>query len=469
MLPCLKGDHFLQEGENPIEHDKKVRNLMMFPKIPVGGRLTHFLPEWEKITQEKWVLSVIKEGYKLEFLQKPPFQGIKSTQTNKKNADLLKAEINSLIEKNAIEIVPRLETQSGFYSTLFLVKKKSGKMRPVINLRPLNRYLRKQHFKMETMTKVLNLVKQGDWSFSLDLSDAYLHIPIFPKTSKISSVLCAGSSVSIQSSLFRSNKRTTGVYQDNISGGSLLKKTRHKNGNLFRRLVHSEPTEKNACPRSGGNDQSPCSTRFHYQCRKIRVNSNSRNNIHRGLVQTKTRLRVSNSRTFAESKNCNYKVNTRSDISTSLSQNSGVNCIMSRTHSKQQTIHETNTNACFTSLEPIENEFRFSNSLYTRSKMPSSMVVEHKKHHERQTINSEPNMGNSYDRCIKNRLGRPFEQQNNSGDLVKQIQEQPHKQSGVGSSVSNNQTFLSSSNAQTFDHTTQQLYNTSTNEGGQSQ
>lgn len=77
------------------------------------------------------------------------------------------------------------------------------------------------------------------------------------------------------------------------------------------------------------------------------------------------------------------------------------------------------------------------------------MVVEHKKHHERQTINSEPNMGNSYDRCIKNRLGRPFEQQNNSGDLVKQIQEQPHKQSGVGSSVSNNQTFLSSSNAQT--------------------
>jgi hypothetical protein len=80
MLPCLKGDHFLQEGENPIEHGEKVRNLMMFPKIPVGGRLTHFFPKWEKITKKKWVLSVIKEGYKLEFLQKPPFQGIKSTQ-----------------------------------------------------------------------------------------------------------------------------------------------------------------------------------------------------------------------------------------------------------------------------------------------------------------------------------------------------------------------------------------------------
>ena len=157
---------------------------MKFPEIPVGGRLTHFLPEWEKITQENWVLSIIKEGYKLEFIQKPPFQGIKSTLVNTKNLVLLKAEVNTLLEKNAIEIVSKSETQSGFYSTLFLVKKKNGKMRPVINLRPLNRYLRKQHFKMDTLSKVLNLVKQNDWAFSLDLSDAYLHIPIFLKHRK---------------------------------------------------------------------------------------------------------------------------------------------------------------------------------------------------------------------------------------------------------------------------------------------
>ena len=53
-------------------------------------------------------------------------------------------------------------------------------MRPVINLKPINRYLRKHHFKMDTMQKVLNLVKSGDWAITLDLKDAYFHVPICP-------------------------------------------------------------------------------------------------------------------------------------------------------------------------------------------------------------------------------------------------------------------------------------------------
>lgn len=57
-------------------------------------------------------------------------------------------------------------------------------MRPVINLRPLNRYFKKQHFKMDTFSKVLNIVRQGDWAISLDLKDAYLHIPLFQKHRK---------------------------------------------------------------------------------------------------------------------------------------------------------------------------------------------------------------------------------------------------------------------------------------------
>lgn len=33
----------------------------------------------------------------------------------------------------------------------------------------------------DTITKVLNLVKQGDWAISLDLKDAYFHVQIFKK------------------------------------------------------------------------------------------------------------------------------------------------------------------------------------------------------------------------------------------------------------------------------------------------
>ena len=56
--------------------------------------------------------------------------------------------------------------KAGFYSTLFLVAKKLGKMRSVINLRPLNKYLRKLHFQMDTLYKVLDLVQTGDWGLT---------------------------------------------------------------------------------------------------------------------------------------------------------------------------------------------------------------------------------------------------------------------------------------------------------------
>lgn len=154
------------------------------PEIAVGGRLSHFLPKWKEITTDFWVLDVIENGYKLEFVKKPPFLGIKETRVPSHQKDLIGKEIEALLEKNAIEIVPEHQIQSGFYSTLFLVPKKNGEMRPVINLRPLNSYLEKKHFKMDTITKVINLVKKGDWSISLDLKDAYFHIKVFKKHRK---------------------------------------------------------------------------------------------------------------------------------------------------------------------------------------------------------------------------------------------------------------------------------------------
>ena len=120
----------------------------------------------------------------MEFIKKPIFQGIKQTHVSIENEHIMQEEIDSLMQKNAIEIVPKTNWTTGFYSTLFLVKKKTGDLRPVINLKPLNRYLRKQHFKMDTLTKVLNLVQKNDWAISFDLKDAYFHIGIFKKHRK---------------------------------------------------------------------------------------------------------------------------------------------------------------------------------------------------------------------------------------------------------------------------------------------
>lgn len=151
------------------------------PSIRVGGRLAHFLHQWEKITTDAWVLSVIRGGLDLVFLQLPPLSTSPipmSRTSDKEKCRLLSEEVLTLLQKGVIEeLSPHLLTP-GFYSRLFLVPKKTGGMRPVIDLSILNTYLLVPHFKMETNRSIRASVLPGMWTTSLDLSDAYFHIPI---------------------------------------------------------------------------------------------------------------------------------------------------------------------------------------------------------------------------------------------------------------------------------------------------
>ena len=73
-----------------------------------------------------------------------------------------------------------LESNSGpgFYSRLFLVPKKTGDMRPVIDLSDLNKFVECPTFKMDTAELVRMDLQPGMWVTSIDLKDAYFHIPI---------------------------------------------------------------------------------------------------------------------------------------------------------------------------------------------------------------------------------------------------------------------------------------------------
>ena len=92
----------------------------------------------------------------------------------------MEQEIQSLLEKRAVEVVQ--DMLPSYWSTIFLIQKKGpvGGWRPVHNLKCLNKYLEVPHFKMETNKSILTAIQVGDWAVSLDLRDAYLHIPIHP-------------------------------------------------------------------------------------------------------------------------------------------------------------------------------------------------------------------------------------------------------------------------------------------------
>ena len=95
--------------------------------------------------------------------------------------EIIDKEIVDMLAKGAIRRVKTLSP--GYHSNIFVVPKKDGGFRPIINLKPLNRtFISAPHFRMDTVKDVAILLRPGDWAVSIDLKDAYFHVPIHRKS-----------------------------------------------------------------------------------------------------------------------------------------------------------------------------------------------------------------------------------------------------------------------------------------------
>jgi hypothetical protein len=154
-------------------------------KVVVGGRLANFPEAWEDVPTSPYIRSIVNSGLRITFLELPPrFSGVKGTPMGGNNRQVILDEVQSLLEKGAIEPVPPNHVRSGFYSTIFVVPKKSGGLRPIINLKPLNRFLRVPSFKMESLQNVIRSIKPLEWLATIDLKDAYFHVAIHQASRK---------------------------------------------------------------------------------------------------------------------------------------------------------------------------------------------------------------------------------------------------------------------------------------------
>ena len=143
--------------------------------------MAHFAQNWAEITDDNWVLSLIRKGYRIPFKEQPILSP-DPTFFQQPLSPQLEEEVASLLWKGAVEeIIPECP---GYYSRIFLVPKKNGKLRLIIDLSVLNHFVYTETFKMETQRKVRNADQLNDWAFSLDLTDAYLHIPIHHRSRK---------------------------------------------------------------------------------------------------------------------------------------------------------------------------------------------------------------------------------------------------------------------------------------------
>ncbi len=97
---------------------------------------------------------------------------------------VLEQEVISLLRKEAIEVVPPLDRESWFYSRYFIVPKKDGGLRPILDLRLLNHSVMRLKFKMLTVKQVVSQIKSEDWFVTIDLKEAYFHVSILPSHRK---------------------------------------------------------------------------------------------------------------------------------------------------------------------------------------------------------------------------------------------------------------------------------------------
>jgi len=153
---------------------------LLDPGLPVGGRLKYFADQWTMIQADHWVIDVVTNGYALEFTDVPPRSEVVRVTPLPRDADLRKLlldEVQALIQKNAVQLIhPPYEI--GFWATFFLAPKKTGDWRPILNLKPLNAFIHPKRFRMQCLSVVLKGDIKGKWATSLDLKDAYLHVPI---------------------------------------------------------------------------------------------------------------------------------------------------------------------------------------------------------------------------------------------------------------------------------------------------
>ncbi len=132
----------------------------------------------------------------------------KPTCVSPEQALVLEQEISSLLRKEAIKVVPPLDRESGFYSRYFVVPKKDGGLRPILDLRLLNHSVRRLKFRMLTVKQVVSQIR-SERLVRHDRSKRRLFPHIHPSQSQeVPEVRFQGQSLPISGSSLRPNTLT---------------------------------------------------------------------------------------------------------------------------------------------------------------------------------------------------------------------------------------------------------------------
>ena len=157
----------------------------VFPLIThIGGRISHFVKNWECITSDPVILNMVK-GHRINFNVRPENRKGRGARKSKASKNETEAVAKLLVNK----VIEHAECE-GFVSNLFVVPKASGGLRPILNISKLNKFVTYVHFKLNQIKQALLMVRPHDSFITGDIEKAYDSASIHPEDRKFLQFYC---------------------------------------------------------------------------------------------------------------------------------------------------------------------------------------------------------------------------------------------------------------------------------------
>jgi hypothetical protein len=142
----------------------------------VKGRLRDHYRFWEvTLKAPAFILDVIKNGYKIPFLEVPKSYFMKNNKSALKHSKFVSEAVAKLVSSGSVlkvSFVPYI------VSPLSVAENSQGKKRLILDLSVLNKYVWKEHFKFEDWKVAYEYLYKDGFMFKFDITSAYHHIDI---------------------------------------------------------------------------------------------------------------------------------------------------------------------------------------------------------------------------------------------------------------------------------------------------
>ena len=148
----------------------------VIPQVSVKGKLSKSIAFWHSIGVPDFILSVIRDGYKIPFISTPPPHHCKNNSSALEERGFVTEAISELLRDNRVE---EIFSPPDIVNPLSVSVQANGKKRLILDLRHINLHIFKEKFKCEGLHTIKSALSKNYFVFLFDLKAGYHHVDIF--------------------------------------------------------------------------------------------------------------------------------------------------------------------------------------------------------------------------------------------------------------------------------------------------